>query len=170
MCCFMTVLAATSLALLPYRPLFCALFLMCSYGRCSLLPTPRTCFLRASSQVPHPKFSNLVARVPLSGPQTPIEGLERSHDCIEFYRNCFSVRFEYCASEGANHRPRCREKQMPQKSAHHQADCSSEWSDFTPPLVRSRDSRGNRGSPGLDARSSVHLLMLQDVYLQNAFQ
>jgi len=42
--CFITVRAATSFARLPYRPDFCALSLMCSYSRCSLLLTPRKCF------------------------------------------------------------------------------------------------------------------------------
>src|SRR5713226_5474318 len=43
LCCFSTVRAATSSARLPYRPDFFAASLMCSYWRCSLSPTPRTC-------------------------------------------------------------------------------------------------------------------------------
>ena len=45
LCCFITVRAATSAARFPYRPDFSASPLMCSYSRCSLLPTPRRCFL-----------------------------------------------------------------------------------------------------------------------------
>ena len=44
LCCFMTVRAATSLARPPYRPDRWADSLICSYIRCSLLPTPRICF------------------------------------------------------------------------------------------------------------------------------
>src|ERR1700687_2997757 len=40
LCCFMTVRAATSSARSPYRPLFSADSLMCSYWRCSFSPTP----------------------------------------------------------------------------------------------------------------------------------
>jgi hypothetical protein len=44
-CFFITVRAATSLARLPYRPDFCADFLICSYWRCSFELAPRSFFL-----------------------------------------------------------------------------------------------------------------------------
>src|ERR1700694_5243730 len=52
LCSFSTVRAATSLALLPWRPSFRADSRMCSYWRCSLGPIPLTCSFRGITNLP----------------------------------------------------------------------------------------------------------------------
>ena len=51
-CCFIIVLGATSFALFPYLPDFCAFSLMCSYWRCSILLAPLNFFPWGMSSPP----------------------------------------------------------------------------------------------------------------------